>query len=794
MATKKVNIDIVAKDKSQRALKGVQGSLDGVKKAVFNVRNAFLGLGAGLVIRNLVNTGKELENLQVRLKFLLKDTNEGAKAFDNMVKFASKVPFSLEEIQAGSGILATVTDNADDLQNMLEITGNVAAVTGLDFRTASEQIQRSFSAGIGAADLFREKGVRNMLGFKAGATVSIEETVQAFEDVFGSNGRFGSSTDELAQTLEGTLSMINDKVFLFKKTLLDAGFFAELKSQFGDLNKFLEQNEETLQDIAESIGRGLAKTVVAFAESVKILADNFHLLKGAVAGFVAFKLAVLIPKITKAIGLLRIQTVGLVALTGPKGLALIGASFVAMEVAARDFKKEVNEVEEQLKKLTLSELANRAIKVKAEMSKLAIESENLVGSFEKQNEALKENNVHFPEIQLNMGETAVLIADTSRESTELTSKFHALSEELKLLEMLLKQGGDGTKKLIEPLGLLDNDILPGFTDAVGDANAELEKLDNKIKPLIENVGSLDGDFRNLHPTLLSTVEANKSLIDSFNGVNDAMNNARVSTGPTRPDQQVGMSEADKEALKEKQAHADEVTKILEKNILEGKLLHIERALFEEELYNKQKIQEINDEIAHFQHMKQIHKEYAESRIAGEKALEDQKAQIRKDAQDHAIKESRDALEILSGMNKTAFKVFKAVRIAEATVNTYTAAAEAFKRFGGFPFGAMAAAATVAKGLALVAQIKSTSFREKGGPVQQGRPFIVGEKGPEMFVPNQSGNIVPNNKMGMGGPVNVNFTINAIDTRGFRSLLNNEKGTIVNIINQAVTDKGRPVLV
>ena len=54
---------------------------------------------------------------------------------------------------------------------MLEITGNVAAVTGLDFRTAAEQIQRSFSAGIGAADLFREKGVRNMLGFQAGATV-----------------------------------------------------------------------------------------------------------------------------------------------------------------------------------------------------------------------------------------------------------------------------------------------------------------------------------------------------------------------------------------------------------------------------------------------------------------------------------------------------------------------------------------------------------------------------------------------------------------------------------------------
>jgi hypothetical protein len=157
MASQKLDIDIVAKDKSKQALNNVQKGLAKVKGAVFNLRNAFLGLGAGLVARNLINTGKDIENLRVRLKFLLKDTNEGAKAFDNMSEFASKVPFSLEEISRGSGILATVTDNADDLQNMLEITGNVAAVTGLDFRTTAEQIQRSFSAGIGAADLFREK-------------------------------------------------------------------------------------------------------------------------------------------------------------------------------------------------------------------------------------------------------------------------------------------------------------------------------------------------------------------------------------------------------------------------------------------------------------------------------------------------------------------------------------------------------------------------------------------------------------------------------------------------------------
>jgi len=281
MANQRLNIDIVAKDKSKQALNNVQGSLAKLKGAVFNLQSAFVGLGAGLVIRNLVNTGKELENLQVRLKFLLKDTNEGAKAFDNMVKFASRVPFSLEEIQRGSGILATVTDNAKDLQQMLEITGNVAAVTGLDFRTTAEQIQRSFSAGIGAADLFREKGVRNMLGFQAGATVSITQTVEAFEKVFGQGGRFGKATDDLARTFEGTMSMLGDKVFAFKKTLLDAGFFAELKNQFGDLDKFLEKNAEQLEKIAIEIGTNLAQATVTAAKGIKMLADNFRDLQSA---------------------------------------------------------------------------------------------------------------------------------------------------------------------------------------------------------------------------------------------------------------------------------------------------------------------------------------------------------------------------------------------------------------------------------------------------------------------------------------------------------------------------------
>ena len=123
MATKKVNIDIVAKDKSKQALNSIKGSLNGLKKSVFNLKNAFIGLGAGLVIKNLVNVGQSVESLQVRLKFLFGSVEEGSKAFDNMAKFAAKVPFSLDEIQAGAGNLAVVSDDADHLAKVLEITG-----------------------------------------------------------------------------------------------------------------------------------------------------------------------------------------------------------------------------------------------------------------------------------------------------------------------------------------------------------------------------------------------------------------------------------------------------------------------------------------------------------------------------------------------------------------------------------------------------------------------------------------------------------------------------------------------
>jgi hypothetical protein len=48
-------------------------------------------------------------------------------------------------------------------------------------------------------------------------------------------------------------------------------------------------------------------------------------------------------------------------------------------------------------------------------------------------------------------------------------------------------------------------------------------------------------------------------------------------------------------------------------------------------------------------------------------------------------------------------------------------------------------------------------RASGGPVMAGDPYVIGESGPELFVPRQSGRIIPNHAMG-GTTITQNFTV------------------------------------
>ena len=94
------------------------------------------------------------------------------------------------------------------------------------------------------------------------------------------------------------------------------------------------------------------------------------------------------------------------------------------------------------------------------------------------------------------------------------------------------------------------------------------------------------------------------------------------------------------------------------------------------------------------------------------------------------------------------------------------------------------------------------FKADGGPVAGGQPYIVGEQGPEWFVPNGAGTIVPNGKspstpVGSDSstattqaPININFSVRAMDARSFQSAMVQNKAVVVGIVNQALNMRGR----
>ncbi len=98
-----------------------------------------------------------------------------------------------------------------------------------------------------------------------------------------------------------------------------------------------------------------------------------------------------------------------------------------------------------------------------------------------------------------------------------------------------------------------------------------------------------------------------------------------------------------------------------------------------------------------------------------------------------------------------------------------------------PWAAIAGGVAVAAAvIGLIAGIASP--RAEGGPVSGYSPYLVGERGPELFVPGSSGSIVPNHQLGASGGVTVNIT--AADAGSFESMLRRNDSALVRVLRQA----------
>jgi hypothetical protein len=637
-------LNILAKDKTRQAFAGVRSGLANLKSAVFSVQSALVGIGGGLVVKSILDVGSNVEQLRLRFAFLFKGVKEGDKAFKGLIDFASKVPFTLEEIQAGAGNLAVVTKNADELNEILKLTGNIASVTGLDFRTTAEQIQRSFSSGIGAADLFRERGVRALLGFQAGAVVTIEETKKRFRELFGEGGEFEKATEVLSTTFAGTLSMLSDKLFKFRLETGQAGFFDFVKQGLVEVNKLIEQNEGLLAEFGAKLSAGLISAtkgiIIGSATIIQAIKPVFSFVGSAVLNlFDVFKS---LPSGVQTFGLIGFLMLGRL---GKGILLLIGGVFDSI----RGF---------------LGDLTNA----------YAFFLEKLVNALEF---------------------------------------FKIFPERVKNGRIVIEDFRKAAEKLKTPMKDLKEETMG--------ANQELDSSIGKLK------------------VFLNSLEA-KALI-SKKQVEELLNKLKGSTEETK---NLGV-ELDK--------------------VAEGVLEII-----------KKDVESINQTIAKgvVGGIKSFSRGLAESIVLG-KDLENTMKQIAQ----------RILIEVLATFIQFIIqqKILNKFKKDELTTNHNIE--RSLKRQIALQAVLMAMGGGGGGGL---------PFFHKGGAVSKGKPIIVGERGPELFVPNSTGQITQSARGTGGGPVNVNFNITTVDARSFDQLLVQRRGTISRIINESVNERGREAII
>ena len=674
MATKQVNIDIIAKDKTRQAMRSATGSVDRLKDSVFNLRNALLGLGAGVVAKSFIDTGREVERLRVRFKFLFDEASEGEKAFKGLIKFASQVPFSLEEIQRGSANLAVVSKDADELNKLLRITGDIASASGLDFQTTAEQIQRTFAGGINSADLFRERGVRALLGFEAGVAISAEQSrkhiMKAFDE--GTLSVVGAS-EVMAKTFDGTLSMIGDKFNLFKMAVMDSGPFDFLKASAMVIEKELEKNFGGIEKSAEKIGDAIVATTVKTLLFATQVLDNFKpvfdFIGASIANLVNFVRALPPP----------LDTIGVIGflMLGTRGKLLVGLIAGVIDNIRGMLGSLIDgiaSIQEKLNSFTLFRSEEQIQKVNDQIQAMRESAEQLRKPF----------------------------ADVVDEMDKIGENGKIVFEGLGVsLDADKIKAGGLTEALIKQL-----DVINKIMEANKSNRNKEEDEDSKIKKEIEEVGMLEKAYASFSKGFTSAMDTQK---DAFKQV-----------------EEIG------------KASFGKLKSTLTDFVMTGKLNFADLGKFVVRMFVEMLIGEA------------VKMAFAKS-----------------------------------------MALFKADAIKRAFINLYAGAMETFAKIP-FPLNIVAVAGALAFGGSLINKIKSF---EKGGRPPVGQPSLVGEKGAELFVPDQAGTVVPNDKLGsLDKQVTVNFNINTVDARGFNELLVNSRGVIVNIINQAVNEKGKMAIV
>jgi hypothetical protein len=298
---------VQATDKASGPLAKINGRLKATEKQTKSLGISFRAVGAAITaaltggaLKSIVGITARFEDLEDTLNAVTGSATKGGEAFKFIQKFATKTQFGVEELTetyiklAGAGIkpterlLTTFTDTAAITTDQL---GSLQAITDL--------FSRSVSGGLGLEDLNRlaDRGVpvfrilEEQLGLtrlelsEFGKTAKGAAAIRAALTK-GINDEFGGATKGKIDNLSTAMSNFKIQVGL-SAVELGNKFKPQLTAVIEEATTFLAANDKLIQ----SLGSGLGTAIVATADALRLMAENFDAIKTAVLTLVGLRIA-----------------------------------------------------------------------------------------------------------------------------------------------------------------------------------------------------------------------------------------------------------------------------------------------------------------------------------------------------------------------------------------------------------------------------------------------------------------------------------------------------------------------
>lgn len=189
------------------------------RRTASQVRNNLLlaGFAVGgvtMAINKFVGAAAGFEDVKTRLVGLMGSVEGAERAFKTFNQVASTTPFSLQDV-VGAG--AQLKAFGADAEGLLKPITDLAAFMGTNAVEAANAFGRAYAGGAGAADIFREKGILNIIKDFKGIENLTDLTLPQFREAMiaafndPSTGIAGS-TDRMSKTFSGALSNMGDAV------------------------------------------------------------------------------------------------------------------------------------------------------------------------------------------------------------------------------------------------------------------------------------------------------------------------------------------------------------------------------------------------------------------------------------------------------------------------------------------------------------------------------------------------------------------------------------------------------